>query len=143
MRIARKIMEYTAFTLWWLIVLFAPLLAWSAGQTSSEHTSWQSTGQPSWLAHADLMGLLIVALIAIVGILLGVIFEGGKNVLLGKMNEMCTSIKGKADSEDLKAATAEHSEMWHRINHHGHVINCNQDGCKPECGKVVISGGPS
>jgi hypothetical protein len=29
------------------------------------------------------------------------------------------------------------------VNHHSHVINCDRDGCKPECGKVVISEGPS
>jgi len=99
--------------------------------------------QPSWFEHVDLMQVLLAVLVALVGLLISVGLKVGFRLLMNKMDDMCGEIKGKADQRDLDANGKEHVEMWRRVNHHSHVINCNQEGCKPECGRVVISEGPT
>ena len=100
-------------------------------------------GNPSWYEHVDLMQILIAALVVLVGFLLTVGLKVGFHLLMKKMDELCEAMDSKADQEDLDTALKEHIEIWRRVNHHSHVINCNQEGCKPECGRVVISEGPS
>ncbi|MCX5818994.1 MAG: hypothetical protein NT047_03660 [Deltaproteobacteria bacterium] len=124
------------------ILLLVLMLIWSVIDAAAVIQATAATA-PSWYEHVDLMQIILAALIALVGILLGVGLKVGFKLLMTKMNEMCIDIKGKADQTDLDTNKEDHAEMWRRVNHHSHIINCNQDGCKPECGQVVISEGPS
>jgi len=66
---------------------------------------------PSWFEHVDLMQVLIAALIILIA---------------------------WYEKKDRRRLSEDAKDIWERVNHHSHEIECNKNDCKPKCGKVLI-----